>query len=134
MALKEANGTFEIESREDPAYDSGDGVDLTLVSVSKTFDGPLKGVSSMRMLKAVTSVPGSAGYVGVERFSGSLDGREGSFVCQHNGIMTRGAPELTVAIVPDSGAGELKGITGTVSIDVVDGRHEYTLAYTFADD
>ncbi|GAB3227180.1 DUF3224 domain-containing protein [Glycomyces halotolerans] len=134
MALKEATGTFEIESNEEPAYDSADGVDLTLVSISKTFDGPLKGESSMRMLKAVTSVPGSAGYVGVERFSGSLEGKEGSFVCQHNGIMTRGKPELTVAIVPDSGTGELEGITGTLSINVVDGQHEYTIAYGFDED
>lgn len=134
MALQEATGTFEVETQEEPAFDSRDGVELAQVAVSKTFDGPLKGGSAMRMLKAVGTVPGSAGYVGIERFTGSLDGREGTFVCQHNGIMTRGRPELTVAIVPDSGTGELVGLSGTVAIDVVDGRHHYTIAYEFAED
>lgn len=134
MELQETTGTFEIESTEDPVFDSRDGVDLTQVSITKTFEGPLKGESTMRMLKAVTAVPGSAGYVGIERFTGSLEGREGSFVCQHNGIMTRGKPELTVAIVPDSGTGDLAGITGTVSIQMVDGQHHYTIAYGFDQD
>jgi hypothetical protein len=134
MELKEATGTFEIQSSEDPAFDSTNGVDLTLVSISKNFDGPLKGESVMRMLKAVTAVPGSAGYVGIERFSGALEGRQGSFVCQHNGIMTRGKPELTVAIVPDSGTGDLAGISGNLSIQMVDGHHHYTIAYAFDED
>lgn len=134
MELQEATGTFEVQTSEEPSFDSQDGVDLAQVSVSKTFDGPLKGESAMRMLKAVTGVPGSAGYVGIERFTGELEGRQGSFVCQHNGIMTRGKPELTVAIVPDSGTGDLAGITGTLSIQVVDGQHHYTIAYAYGDD
>jgi hypothetical protein len=82
------------------------------------------------MLSAGTSVKGSAGYVAIERVSGTLDGRQGTFVLQHSGTMSRGAPELVVRVVPDSGTGELVGITGSMRIIIAAGKHSYELDYS----
>jgi hypothetical protein len=84
------------------------------------------------MLSATTSVKGSAGYVAIERVSGTLQGKRGSFVLQHAGVMTRGAPQLTVTVVADSGTGELTGLSGTMNIVITDGRHSYEFDYAFA--
>jgi hypothetical protein len=78
-------------------------------------------------------VKGSAGYVAIERVSGTLLGKTGSFVLQHSGSMNRGVPTLSVSVVPDSGTGELEGISGQMTIDRVDGRHSYTFEYTLGD-
>jgi hypothetical protein len=75
-------------------------------------------------------VKGSAGYVAIERVEGTLHGRHGSFVLQHSGTMTRGVPELTIRVVPDSGMGELSGLAGTLTIEIADGAHSYDLEYT----
>jgi uncharacterized protein DUF3224 len=82
------------------------------------------------MLAVSTDVQGSAGYVAMERVIGKLDGREGSFALQHNGTMTRGTPELSIIVVPDSGTGELVGLTGKMSINIVEGKHYYEIEYT----
>jgi len=84
------------------------------------------------MLTAGTSVKDSAGYVAIERVSGALHGRKGSFVLQHSGIMTRGAPQLTITVVPDSGTGELAGLTGTMGITIAGGKHSYDFEYTLS--
>jgi hypothetical protein len=68
-------------------------------------------------------------YVAVERVTGTLDGKAGTFALHHTGIMERGAPALCVTIVPDSGTGELAGIRGTLAIDIRDKRHYYVLRY-----
>lgn len=81
------------------------------------------------MLCAVTQTKGSAGYVAIERVTGKLHGRTGSFVLQHTGTMTRGRAKLMVSVVPDSGAVELKGIAGKMTIDIVDGKHLYIFDY-----
>lgn len=90
------------------------------------------GVSEAHMLAAFTTVPGSAGYVAIEHFTGSVGGKSGSFVLQHSGVMNRGDARLTVTIVPDSGTGELAGIAGALAIDNTGGRHSYVLDYDFA--
>lgn len=83
------------------------------------------------MLAASTNVKGSAGYVAMERVTGTLDGRRGSFVLQHSGTMSHGAFDLKVSIVPDSGTGKLAGIAGTMNIQIApDGKHSYELDYT----
>ena len=82
------------------------------MSIGKQFHGDLDAASKGEMLSAGTSVKGSAGYVAIERISGKLHGRSGAFVLQHSGTMTRGTPELSVAVVPDSGTGELTGTCG----------------------
>jgi hypothetical protein len=81
------------------------------------------------MLSAGTAVKGSAGYVAMECVTGTLHGKSGSFVLQHSGTMNRGAPQLTVSVVPDSGTGELTGLTGTLSIQIADGKHSYAMDY-----
>jgi hypothetical protein len=82
------------------------------------------------MLTAMTGTEGSAGYVAMERVTGTLHGREGSFVLQHTGTMNRGAQQLSIAVVPDSGTGKLAGIAGTFAIRIEDGRHYYDFEYS----
>ena len=84
------------------------------------------------MLTATTDVKGSAGYVAVERVSGTLRGRQGTFALQHSGTMTRGAPQLTVTVVPDSGTGQLAGLSGKMAITIADGKHSYDFEYMLA--
>jgi hypothetical protein len=98
---------------------------------AKVFHGAWQGTSKGSMLTASSAgTPGSAAYVAVERFTGSLDGRQGSFALVHRGVMSASGRELTVSIVHDSGSGELQGIAGRLSIDIQDGTHHYDLEYT----
>ena len=112
-----------------PPHDTTDGVTLSRISIKKVFQGDLEGSANVEMLSALTQVEGSAGYVAIEKVSGKLHGRSGAFVFQHSGTMSRGAGELKVSVVPDSGSGELKGIGGTMTIDVVEGEHRYSFDY-----
>lgn len=126
-----AKGTFSVKMSGEPPYDEVDGVSLSRASFDKEFAGPLTARSQVQMLAARTPVDDSAGYVAVERIVGTLESKEGSFVVLHLGLMTRGADQLTVVVVPDSGTGALAGIAGTMTIDIVDGQHHYTLDYSF---
>jgi hypothetical protein len=78
---------------------------------------------------AATVVKGSGGYVAMERVTGTLKGRAGSFVLQHSGTMTRGTPQLSVTVVPDSGTDQLEGLAGTLTIKIADGKHSYEFEY-----
>lgn len=120
-----ASGTFEVRLSPQPVADSESG--LGRMSITKTFSGDLQGTSKGEMLAAGTAVKGSAGYVAMELVTGNLQGRSGSFILQHFGLMNRGAPQLTVSVVPDSGTGELTGMAGSLAIEIIDGRHLYTL-------
>ena len=122
-------GTFEVKLVPLPAYDTAEGSTLGRMSIDKRFHGPLEATSVGEMLAAMTAVPGSAGYVALERVTGTLGGRAGSFVLQHSGTMTRGVPGLVVTVVPDSGTGDLAGLTGTLGIEVAGGQHHYTFEY-----
>jgi hypothetical protein len=102
------------------------------MAIAKEFDGDLAATSRGTMLAAMTAVKGSAGYVAIEQVTGRLGGREGTFVLQHSGTMTRGVPELSVTVVPDSGTGDLTGLAGRMTIDVVDGKHSYSFEYCLA--
>jgi hypothetical protein len=97
--------------------------------IEKEFQGDLEATSKGQMLAANSSVAGSAGYVAIERVAGSLDGRSGTFVLQHSGTLTRGTPELTITVVPDSGTEELEGLTGTMAIQIEGGKHSYHFDY-----
>lgn len=125
-----ASGTFEVKLNPLPVYDGADGSPLAHFSLDKQFRGDLDATSKGEMLSAGTSVKGSAGYVAIERVTGMLHGRRGSFILQHNGTMTRGAAQLTVSVVPDSGADELTGLTGAMAIIIADGKHSYEFSYT----
>lgn len=104
------------------------GVVAAGMRVAKTFSGPLEAASDVHMLSA-RAENGSAGYVGLERVIGSLEGKVGSFVVLHLGIMTSADASLTLEIVPDSGLGDLSGIEGTMAIERVEGVHHYVLTY-----
>lgn len=126
-----AKGTFEPKVTQAATDDKADGSTLGRWTLAKTIHGALEGTSEGEMLTAGTNVKGSAGYVAIERVTGTLDGRHGSFVLQHSGTMSHGAFQLTVSVVPDSGSGELKGIAGTMTIQIAaDGKHSYELDYT----
>lgn len=125
----EAHGTFEVDLRPIGGNDSP----IAVMSINKTFAGDLRGSSVGQMLAFRTPVQGSAGYVAIERVTATLAGREGAFTLQHNGVMTRGVPELSVIVVPDSGSEGLLGLTGTLEITISDGRHDYRLQYTLPD-
>ena len=122
-------GKFEVEIQPEPPFDSVEGVSLGRLRVDKRFSGPLEATSQVHMLAVQTPVEGSGAYVAVERIQGSLEGKRGSFVVIHTGIRTRGEPSLELNIVPDSGSGELKGISGAIEIQIVDGKHFYALEY-----
>jgi hypothetical protein len=102
------------------------------MSLEKELHGDLEGTSKGQMLAAMSDVKGSGAYVAIERVNGTLDGRKGTFALQHRGIMNRGAPQLLVSVVPDSGTGELVGLEGTMTIEIVDGKHFYEFEYTIA--
>jgi hypothetical protein len=123
------NGTFEVTLTAEPPHDVADGISLARVNIEKRFAGGLEATSKGQMLAARTPQDGSAGYVAIERVTGTLDGKRGTFVLQHSGIMTRGARALTVTVVPDSGTGELRGLSGRMDIQIVEGKHLYTLDF-----
>lgn len=123
------SGPFDIKRTAEPPLDS-EGVVLGRSRFDKTFHGPLAATSVVHMISALTPVQGSAGYVAVEKITGALEGRAGSFVVMHTGVMDRGAQSLTISIVPDSGTGELVGIAGEMAIEIEGGAHFYRLAYT----
>ncbi len=124
-----AAGLFTVQMQPLGEPDLVDGVALGRVKLSKQFDGQLVGSGEGEMLTALTSDPGSAGYVAIERVTGALNGRKGSFVLQHSGVMDAGARALRIHIVPHSGTGELAGIAGEFVLRIEAGQHHYTLNY-----
>lgn len=128
-----ASGTFDVKLNRQAAQDEAEAAFLARMSIDKRFHGDLDAVSRGLMLAAGTTMQGSAGYVAIEHVTGTLLGRSGSFVLQHSGTMTRGAPQLSITVVPDSGTGQLLGLTGKMSIDIVDGKHFYGFEYSLAE-
>ena len=127
MAVEiEAAGTFDVKLTPTEAGDSPIGS----MSIEKTFHGDLKGSSVGQMLAFRSNGKGSAGYVAMERVTGTLGGKQGSFTLQHSGSMDKGAQSLTVTVVPDSGTEELVGLAGTMNIIVDAGKHDYQFRYT----
>ena len=124
-----ASGPFSVNTEAEPPFLEQDGLTLNRSVVHKEFSGDMVGTSEVQMIAAFTGTPGSAAYVAIEHFTGSVDGKSGSFVLQHSGVMNKGDAELTVTIVPDSGTGELTGISGTLEIDNNEGQHVYVLDY-----
>ena len=122
-----ATGTFEVQLT--PQSDAPDAA-VGRMSIDKQFQGDLAGTSNGQMLMASSpSVKGSAGYVAIEKVTGTLNGHHGSFYLQHTGTMTRGVGELTITVIPDSGTDELLGLQGNMSIIIADGKHSYEFDY-----
>jgi hypothetical protein len=126
-----ARGTFEVKLT--PQADGDAGAGLGRMILDKQFHGDLEATSQGQMLSAGTAVQGSAGYVALERVSGALQGRTGTFVLQHHGLMDRGTPHLTITVVPDSGTDGLTGLAGTMGIEIAAGRHSYDFEHTLPD-
>jgi hypothetical protein len=124
-----ASGTFEVVLVPQTLADLEADSTLGRMTIDKTFSGDLQGTSKGEMLTAGRADTGSAGYVAIERVTGTLQGRRGAFALQHSGTMDRGSFQLTITVVPDSGTGELAGIAGAFDVKIVDGKHLYTLDY-----
>jgi hypothetical protein len=123
-----AAGPFDVKLAPQPAGIAGDA--LGRMSIDKQYHGDLEAFGKGEMLAAMTAVKGSAGYVAMEKVTGTLRGRAGSFVLQHSGTMNRGVPHLLVTVVPDSGTDDLAGLTGKMSIDIAEGKHSYQFDYS----
>jgi hypothetical protein len=131
--VKKAIGTFDVKIGSLLQYNTAEDAKLARMSIDKQFHGDLLGTSQGEMLSAGTGTQGSAGYVTIERVTGTLHERRGSFVLQHNATMTRGVPYLNIVVVPDSGTEELTGLDGTMRIVIDKGKHSYEFQYSFSD-
>lgn len=130
--MQKAMGTFDVKIGALPSYNTSEDAKLARMSIDKQFRGDLVGTSQGEMLSAGTGTKGSAGYVAIERVTGKLNDRSGSFTLQHNATMTRGAPYLNIVVVPDSGTGELAGLSGTMHIIIDEGKHSYDFQYSLS--
>ncbi len=130
--MNHAEGTFDVKitpMESDDAAREIPGRNL----IDKQFYGDLQGTSKGQMLTALTQAKGSAGYVAIEEVEGELNGRSGTFILQHNGVMSQGNHQLTIVVVPDSATGGFAGLTGSMSIDVDEnGKHTYDFSYTLS--
>lgn len=123
-----ARGTFEVKLA--PQEDKSQDATLGRMTIDKQIHGDLEGTSKGQMLTAGSAVKGSGGYVAMERVTGTLSGRSGSFTLQHSATMDRGVPHLSITVVPDSGTDQLVGLTGKFNITIADGKHSYDFEYT----
>ena len=126
------SGSFDVKlAPQKPDSEVAQAANLGRMSIDKQFHGDLSATSKGEMIATQTEVKGSAGYVAMERVTGTLKGRKGSFVLQHSATMNREVPALLIVVVPDSGTGELKGLTGKMNIVIApDGKHSYEFDYT----
>jgi hypothetical protein len=128
---KQAKGVFDVKLT--PQQDTVGDPAIGRMSIDKQFHGDLEATSKGQMLAAMSNVKGSAGYVAIEKVTGTLGGRSGSFVLQHSATMDRGAPQLSVTVIPGSGTDQLTGLKGKMIITVADGKHSYEFEYTLTD-
>ena len=157
MIMNGARGTFEVKLNPQPPEENVGDSTIGRMSIDKQFHGDLEATSKGQMLMTGAKVQGSAGYVAIERVTGTLHGagwycapaipqyvaiervtgtlhgKSGAFALQHSGTMTRGAPQLSVTVIPDSGAGELAGLAGKMEIKIEDGKHSYELQYAISE-
>ena len=133
---KRAAGPFDVKINPQPLAleDEKEGATRGRMSLDKQYHGDLEASSKGEMLTAMTGTEGSAGYVAVEKVVGALGGRKGTFALQHNATMTRGEPYLNIIVVPDSGTGELRGVSGTMKIVIAEGgKHFYEFDYQLSE-
>ncbi len=127
---KHATGPFDVKLAPQGEDDKAEGSTLARYSLDKQYHGDLDAAAKGTMLTAGTDVKGSAGYVAIERVIGKLNGLTGSFVLQHSGTLTRGAPVQSITVVPDSGTGQLIGLSGKLTVIIDSGKHSYSFDYT----
>ena len=127
--MSNAEGTFEVKMNPLDGNSSPEA-GIGRMSIDKTFAGDLTATSQGEMLSGGSPAEGSAGYVAIERVTGTLHGNQGSFLLQHSGTMTPEAQELTITVVPASGTGALTGLSGRMEIRIEDGAHSYVFEYS----
>jgi Protein of unknown function (DUF3224) len=128
---KHAVGTFEVKITPlMPDNKPAETANIGRMLIDKQFKGDLEATGTGEMLAAMTEVKGSAGYVAMERVNGTVHGRKGTFVLQHTATMTRGVPQMSVTVVPDSATGALAGLSGSMNIIIEGGKHSYKFDYT----
>ena len=129
--MHRATGPFEVKlAPQNPDNPQAEAAGLGRMSLDKEFHGDLEATGQGEMLSLLDREKGSGGYVALERVTGALQGREGSFVLQHNATMNRNAAQMSISVVPDSGAGRLTGISGSMTIRIEEGRHFYDFDYS----
>jgi hypothetical protein len=134
LSLQHASGSFTVEVKpQTPDNPAAETSGVSRLSLQKQFQGDLEGTGQGEMLGAGDGKT-SGGYVAMEKISGTLGGRKGSFVMIHRALMAGGVPtEWTIDVVPDSGTEELKGLSGSLKITVAEGKHTYEFAYSLAE-
>ena len=125
-----AAGAFDAKTTLLPPDDTAGGANIGRYTLDKQYHGDLEGTAKGEMLGAGDPAKGNAGYVAIEYVTGTLHGRSGSFALQHSGMMEQGKFQLTVNVVPGTGAGGLAGIAGTMTIIIANGKHSYDFEYT----
>ena len=130
--VSRARGTFEVRLSPLATYNQAEGGLLGRMSIDKQFHGDLEATSKGEMLTAMGTIKSSAGYVAIERVTGALHGRSGSFALQHSSTMARGVPSQNITVVPDSGTGELAGLSGSMTVVIAEGKHSYEFDYEIA--
>jgi hypothetical protein len=128
--MTHAAGTVDVIVKPLAPDDHSDGGALGRMTIDKVYHGDLEGTAVGQMLTGMGAVKDSGVYVAVERVTATLQGRKGSFILHHVGVMDRGRQHLSIAVGPDSGTAELAGITGTLTIDIRDGKHYYRFDYS----
>lgn len=130
---QQIRGVFEVKVTPQAPTDGIGDPAIGRMALDKQFHGDLEAVSKGQMLASGSpTVKGSAGYVAMERVDGTLLGKRGSFVLQHSSTMNRGVPVQSITVVPDSGTDELTGLSGSMTIDVVDKVHYYNFSFSTA--
>lgn len=129
---QQVKGPFDVKRTAMETLDAGGDAVFARIRFEKRFHGDLDATSVVEMLSAGNPASGSAGYVAIEHLVGTLQGRKGRFMMQHNGVMDRGQASLTLTVVPDTGTDELSGLRGSMQIDIAEGgAHSYTFDYRF---
>src|SRR5579871_3367284 len=129
MMPRTAEGTFEVKTAPMPPDEATAATSIARYSLDKFYRGDMEGASAGEMMGVGNPASGSAGYVAIEQFTGSLHGKSGSFAMQHSSWMCDGTFSINVRIVPGSGTGDLEGISGTLAIIIAGGKHSYSLEY-----
>lgn len=129
--IVKAIGQFTVKLELQEASVLADKAVIGRRTLDKHFQGDLEATSCGEMLAVMTAVEGSMAYVALEKVTGTLAGKQGSFVLQHASQMVRGKPFQSIRVVPDSGTDELIGLEGEMQIDIRDGEHYYHFEYNF---
>lgn len=130
IMTQHATGTFEVKLT--PQDDKSEDTSLGRMTIEKQWQGDMTGASKGQMLTGGDLKTGSAGYVAMEKFTGSLKDKQGSFILQHTATMTKGKGDLTITVVPDSGTDQLQGISGKLTIKIENGKHFYDFEYSLS--